>query len=44
MWVVILVLVAAVVTILVTQLMKGGAKELDRSTFQSYVENAQYYH
>ena len=43
MWVVILALVAAVVTILVTQLMKGGAKEIDRSTFQSYVENAQYY-
>ena len=43
MWVVILALVAAVVTILVTQFMKGGAKEIDRSTFQQYVENAQYY-
>ena len=43
MWVVILALVAAVVIILVTQFMKGGAKEIDRSTFQQYVENAQYY-
>ncbi len=43
MWVVILALVAAVVIILVTQLMKGGAKEIDRSVFKTYVENAQYY-
>ena len=42
-WVIILALLAAVVAIIVTNVMKGGAKELDRTVFREYVENAQYY-
>ena len=42
-WVIIAVLAIAVITVVFTQLMKGGAAKLDRTTFQQYVENAQYY-
>lgn len=42
-WIIILALVVAVVVIIFTQLMNGGAAKIDRTTFQEYVENAQYY-
>ncbi len=38
-----LALIAAVVVIIVTQLVNGGAKKLERTQFQEYVENTQYY-
>ncbi len=42
MSVIVLLLVAAVVIILVTQLMNNGVKKIDRTQFQTYVENSQY--
>ncbi len=42
-WVIVLALLAAVVAIIVTNVMKGGAKEIDRTAFRQYVENTQYY-
>ena len=42
-WVIIALLVVAVVAVVVTQVMKGGAQKIDRTQFQQYVENAQYY-
>ena len=41
-WFIILVLVAAVVTVEITQLMNGGAKKIDLTTFRQYVEYFQY--
>ena len=42
-WIIIFALAVAVVAVVTTQLMKGGASKIDRTTFQQYVENAQYY-
>ena len=42
-WIIIAALVVAVGVIIFTQLMNGGASKIDRTTFQQYVENAQYY-
>lgn len=42
-WVIIGLLAVAVVAVVVTQLLNGGAAKIDRTTFQIYVENAQYY-
>ena len=42
-WVIIAALTIAVVVVVFTQLMNGGASKIDRTTFQNYVENAQYY-
>ena len=42
-WVIIAAIAVAVIVVVFTQLMKGGAAKLDRTTFQQYVENAQYY-
>lgn len=42
MSVIVLLLVVAVVIILVTQLMNNGVKKIDRTQFQTYVENSQY--
>lgn len=43
MWFIIFVLIAAVVAIIVTNVMKGGAKKIEITTFMSYMENAKYY-
>ena len=42
-WSIILVLIVAVIIVIVTQLANGGAKKIDRTRFQEYVENAQYF-
>ncbi len=42
-WTIVAVLVLAVVAIITTQLMNGGAAKLDRTRFQLYVENSQYF-
>ena len=42
-WAIIAVLLVAVVTVIVTQLLNGGAKKIERTQFQEYVENAQYF-
>ena len=42
-WSIITVLIIAVIIVIVTQLMNGGAREIDRKQFREYVENAQYY-
>ena len=42
-WSIILVLIVAVIVVIVTQFMNGGADEIDRTRFQQYVENSQYY-
>ena len=42
-WSIVLVLVVAVVAVIATQLMNGGAKKIDRTHFQQLVENAQYF-
>ncbi len=42
-WSIVLLLIAAVTVIVATQLMNGGAKKLDRTQFQQYVENTQYF-
>lgn len=42
-WVILFVLAAAVVVVVFTQLMNGGAKKINRTEFQEYVDNAQYY-
>ena len=42
MWVIILALVAAVVAIILTNTLRGGAQEISRTQFKEYVENAQY--
>ncbi|MDE6613083.1 MAG: hypothetical protein K2K28_00820, partial [Clostridia bacterium] len=41
--VIVAALVIALVAVLVTNLMNGGAKKIDRTDFQTYVENTQYY-
>ncbi len=43
MGVVIVALIAAVITIWATSSLMGGAKEISRTEFRTYVENAQYY-
>ncbi len=43
MWFIVLVLIAAVVAIVVTNVMKGGAKKVEITTFMGYMENARYY-
>lgn len=40
--VIVAALVIALVAVLVTNLMNGGAKKIDRTDFQTYVENTQY--
>ncbi len=42
-WSIILVLIVAVIIVIVTQLANGGAKKIDRTRFQEYVENTQYF-
>ena len=42
-WSIILVLIVAVIIVIVTQLANGGADKIDRTRFQEYVENAQYF-
>ena len=42
-WSIILALIIAVIVIVVTQLMNGGAQKIDRTKFKEYIENAQYY-
>ena len=42
-WSIITVLIIAVGVLIVTQLMNGGAKKIDRKEFKEYIENAQYY-
>ena len=42
-WSIILILIAAVIILVVTQLMNGGAQKIDFTPFKGYVENAQYY-
>ena len=42
-WSIILVLIVAVIIVIATQLMNGGAQRIDRTQFKEYVENAQYY-
>ena len=41
-WVIIALLAVAVVAVIVTQLLNGGAVKITRTQFQEYVENAQY--
>lgn len=43
MWLIIVALIVAVVAILVTTTLKGGASEISITKFKQYVENAQYY-
>ncbi len=43
MWLIIAVLIVAVVVILVTNTLRGGATEISKTEFIQYVENAQYY-
>ena len=43
MWAIIAMLVIAVIVVIVVRNSRGGAKEIDRSVFQTYVENARYY-
>lgn len=43
MWVVILALVIAVIVIILTNTLRGGAKEIDYSQFKTYVENSRFY-
>ena len=40
--VIVAALIIALVAVLVTNLMNGGAKKIDRTDFQTYVENTQY--
>ena len=42
-WSIILVLAVAVIVLIATQLMNGGAQKIDRKQFKEYVENAKYY-
>lgn len=42
MWLIILALIAAVVVILVVNTLRGGANEISRTEFRTYVENSQY--
>ncbi len=42
-WVIVAVLIAAVIAVIVTQLMSGGTEKIDRKDFQQYIENARYY-
>ena len=42
-WVIILLLAIAVVTVVITQLVNGGAQKIDRTKFKEYIENARYY-
>lgn len=42
-WTIVTLLLVAVTVIIITQLANGGARELDRTQFQRYVENAQYF-
>ena len=41
-WSIILLLTVAVVVLIATQLMNGGAQKIDRKQFKEYVENAQF--
>ncbi len=42
LWSIILVMVAAVAIILITMSLNGGAREISRSKFRTYLDNAQY--
>ena len=42
MWLIILALIAAVVVILVVNTLRGGASQISRTEFRTYVENSQY--
>lgn len=42
LWSIILVLIAAIATILITSSLNGGARKIDTSLFNTYVENARY--
>ena len=42
-WAIVLMLIVAVIIVIATQLMNGGAQKIDRTRFKEYVENAQYY-
>ncbi len=42
-WSIVAVLLVALIVVIVTQLMNGGAKKIDRKEFQQYIVNAQYY-
>ncbi len=42
-WSIVAVLIVAVIVVIVTQLMNGGAKKIDRTQFKEYIENAQYF-
>ena len=42
MWLIILALIIAVVVILIVNTMRGGASEISRTEFKTYVENTQY--
>ena len=42
-WSIIIILVLAVITVVITQVMNGGAQKIDRTQFKGYIENAQYF-
>lgn len=42
-WVIVVLLISALVAVIATQFMNGGATKIDRTQFKEYIENAQCY-